>query len=337
MSFAKHIISWQKQHGRHDLPWQINRTPYRVWASEIMLQQTQVATVIGYFNRFMKECPTVHKLAQLPNDKLMLLWEGLGYYSRARNLHKCAKIISTERNGTFPDTLEGLLELPGIGPSTAAAIMALAYHAPDAILDGNVKRVLCRYHGIESDPKDKETLKLLWKHAKEHAKNHDPQTYTQGIMDLGATICKPKKPICSICPVTEHCTAFKNNTTDIIPKKAKPIRKKIKNLYLAMSIKDNTTLLYQRPEKGIWGQLYTPKILETKEELLNQFEEATPLTPYTHILTHMKLNIYPFIVTQSASCGVWANLNSLNLAIPTGVKPALKQLRDFIKQTQSDQ
>jgi len=204
-TFSKKLLTWYNKHGRKNLPWQQNKTPYRVWLSEIMLQQTQVKTVIPYFNNFIKTFPTINKLAKAPLDEILHLWSGLGYYSRARNLHKCASIIVNQHNSKFPTTLDELQQLPGIGRSTAAAILAISMNQPATILDGNVKRVLTRHNAIVGWPGKTEVLSKLWEIAESLTPTTHTADYTQAIMDLGATICTRSKPKCQLCPISKNC------------------------------------------------------------------------------------------------------------------------------------
>lgn len=330
-NITNHVTHWQKQFGRHDLPWQLDPTPYRVWVSEIMLQQTQVKTVIPYYLRFMEHCPDVKDLALLPLDKLMLLWQGLGYYSRARNLHSTANIIYNQ--GYFPDTLEELITLPGIGESTAAAILSLAYNQPHAILDGNVKRIFCRYYGISKPPS--QALKTLWQYAKKNIPS-DPKAYTQGLMDLGATLCTRTNPKCNLCPLIKNCHAYQHQKTNILPVKLKPKPKKEVHLYLLLSYHNGELGLERRPSKGIWAKLYTPTIYNHESEL--PFE-TTPLLPYQHILTHRILHIHPYYTYQHNPKMLYSPIDNLSYAIPTGIKPAILQLEkihanDLLSETQ---
>ncbi|MEM8983520.1 MAG: A/G-specific adenine glycosylase, partial [Pseudomonadota bacterium] len=228
-NFADRLLDWYHEHGRHDLPWQQPRTPYRVWLSEIMLQQTQVSTVIPYFERFTRDYPDVHALAAATEDDVLHRWSGLGYYARARNLLKTAKIVSTDYDGEFPQTVDELVELPGIGRSTAGAIAALGYGVVAPILDGNVKRVLARYHAIDGWPGKTATLQRLWAAAETHTPGAEHiSAYTQAIMDLGATLCTRSKPLCPVCPQETECNAnAEGRVLDYPgkkPKKAKPQR-----------------------------------------------------------------------------------------------------------------
>ena len=221
-SFARRLINWQRQHGRHDLPWQV-KDPYCVWLSEIMLQQTQVATVLDYYPRFLAKFPTVQSLAAAPQDEVLSLWAGLGYYSRARNLHKAAQQVVGQFGGIFPSERKDLETLCGVGRSTAAAISAFAFNRRETILDGNVKRVLCRVFAQDGNPQDKKFENVLWALAESllPSENADMPAYTQGLMDLGATVCKRTKPLCHQCPMADICEARKQNRID------EPARKKL--------------------------------------------------------------------------------------------------------------
>ncbi|MCP8352580.1 A/G-specific adenine glycosylase [Candidatus Synchoanobacter obligatus] len=330
--FATTVITWQKQHGRHSLPWQQNPTPYRVWVSEIMLQQTQVSTAIPYYNNFMDKFPTIGDLARCDTDTLMKYWQGLGYYSRARNLHKAATIIVNEQKGIFPETRAQLVELPGIGRSTAAAIMSLAYNQPDAILDGNVKRVLCRYHGITSDPKATSTMKVLWQKAEDNSPTENARAYTQGMMDLGANICTRTKPSCTYCPLHTSCYAHTHQMTNTIPAKTQRAKPKPKDLYLLLEVRDQKIRLIKRSNTGLWAQLYSPALFESFTELNPDNKVLHPLPRYKHKLTHLTLTIYPFIdLNPSNHEDQWQLLSDITLGLPTGIKPALELLNAYIQ------
>ena len=255
MNFADRIIAWQKQHGRHDLPWQRTRDAYRIWLSEIMLQQTQVATVIPYYQRFIVRFPDVHALASAPVESVMASWAGLGYYSRARNLHRCAQRI-VETNGEFPRSVEQLTRLPGIGRSTAAAIAALAFGERAAILDGNVKRVLARQFGIEGYPGNTLVERVFWHRAESLLPIDSIEAYTQGLMDLGAMICTRSFPDCVACPVSRTCVARNAHTIDKLPT-PRPVRKRPVRAATVLVMHDasGAVLLELRPPSGIWGGL----------------------------------------------------------------------------------
>jgi A/G-specific adenine glycosylase len=297
-SVAAPLLAWFDRAGRKHLPWQQDPTPYRVWVSEIMLQQTQVATVIGYYERFMQRFPDVRALAAAPVDEVLHLWTGLGYYARARNLHHAAQVIVAEHSGELPLTIEAVQALPGIGRSTAGAILALSRSQRHPILDGNVKRVLARYFGIEGFPGEREVEKTLWSLADECTPLERVAHYTQAIMDLGATLCVRSRPLCAACPLTEHCVARIEGRQSALPtprpKKIRPQR----SAYVVLLVRDDgAVLLERRPPTGIWGGLWT----------LPQFDEGaaarawipaggvTALPPYFHSFTHFDLTLHPLV------------------------------------------
>ncbi len=274
--FSERIVAWQRSHGRHDLPWQRSRDAYCIWLSEIMLQQTQVATVVPYYERFIARFADVHSLAEAPIEAVMSAWAGLGYYSRARNLHRCAKLVVAIHGGEFPCSVESLAQLPGIGRSTAAAIAALAFGERAAILDGNVKRVLARHFGIEGYPGSPSVARALWQCADGLLPTNDEiGAYTQGMMDLGATICTRSRPQCTACPIGETCVARREQTVDRLPasrpRKERPIRT---GTVLVLRDLDGTYLLQQRPPAGIWGGLLSLPEFEadaTDEAIVAEF------------------------------------------------------------------
>lgn len=263
-SFSDALLTWFDEHGRHDLPWQVADDPYKVWVSEIMLQQTQVKTVLQYFDRFIERFPTVNDLGTATWDDVAPYWAGLGYYARARNLHKAAAIVASR--GTFPTNLEQWIELPGIGPSTAGALMSLGLRQYGVIMDGNVKRVLSRFFAIEDDLSKPVHEKAMWQLAEKLCptkRNHD---YTQAIMDLGATICTPKKPLCLYCPMQEHCQAHQQGLETELPykKPKKPVPIKSANVLLIKNAEQ--WLWQQRPNSGLWGGLWCLPIVENEHE-----------------------------------------------------------------------
>ena len=295
------LLPWFKKAGRHNLPWQISKNPYSVWISEVMLQQTQVATVIPYYLRFMSRFPTITALAKGDLDEVLALWAGLGYYSRARNLHRTAQIIENDYQSIFPDTLDALIQLPGIGQSTAAAILSLAYEQPHAILDGNVKRVLCRYYGILKAPD--QIKKDLWTLAENNLSQTDPAAYTQAIMDLGALLCVKKNPQCQQCPLSNACLAYKKKLTDQIPVTLPKKKLETRKRYFALILNKQTEFfLIKRPEKGIWGGLWSLIESDTESDLKEKIK-ALPfpthtlkkLPMYKHTFTHFKLELYPIL------------------------------------------
>src|SRR3569623_258683 len=307
--FAATVVDWQKRHGRHALPWQNTDDPYRIWLSEIMLQQTQVAAVIPYYQRFLQRFPDVQTLAAAALEEVMAHWSGLGYYSRARNLHRCAQRVCAEYAGKFPSDPLMKEELPGIGRSTAAAIAAFAYGSRAAILDGNVKRVFCRVFGIDGYPGDKAVEIALWQRAEALLPKQDMEAYTQGLMDLGATVCVRSNPSCASCPLARRCVAYASGRVNELPRR-KP-KKKIPEKHAAMlAIFDcDEVLLERRPNSGIWGGLLSlPELpcdegknalalLPALEALATRFGTVTSceqLPPFTHVFTHYKLHVVPF-------------------------------------------
>ena len=271
--FAHDVVAWQKTHGRNSLPWQNTRDPYRVWLSEIMLQQTQVSTVLDYYARFLARFPTVAELASAQPDEVLALWSGLGYYSRARNLHRCAQDVVALHAGQFPQSAQILQTLPGIGPSTAAAVASFCFSERVAILDGNVKRVLSRVLAFSADLATAKNEKQLWVIANNLLPEKNlPQTmprYTQGVMDLGATIYTSRKPQCLICPVQKICKGFAQGEPEKYPVKTKKLKRSVEHLSLLWAQKpDGSVWLERRSESGIWGGLYCLPVFENQEALM---------------------------------------------------------------------
>ena len=298
--FSAPLMDWFEQFGRHHLPWQNPRTAYRVWVSEVMLQQTQVTTVIPYFNRFMDRFPDVWHLAQASEDEVLAHWSGLGYYSRGRNLHCTAKMVHETYQGRFPDTLETLIQLPGIGPSTAAAIASLAFNQPTAILDGNVKRVLSRFFLVDGTPDTKAVKEALWQLAHACMPQENCASYTQAIMDLGATCCTPKNPNCANCPLRPNCLAFQKNLVLMYPfkkeKKTKPI---VHEQFLLLHRGENHIYLEKNPPTGLWGSLWCLPRLETdqcpetfvREKYTAVVHDIRPILTMKHSFSHFHLHI----------------------------------------------
>jgi A/G-specific adenine glycosylase len=260
-SIAPALLEWHASHGRHDLPWQHDRTPYRVWVSEIMLQQTQVATVLPYYQRFMDRLGSVRALADAPIDDVLHLWTGLGYYARARNLHRAAMRIRDEFGGEFPATFEQVADLPGIGRSTAGAILALSRGERFPILDGNAKRVLSRVFGVQGDLKERVANEKLWKLSDACTPSENVEVYTQAIMDIGATVCTRRKPLCSYCPLAEGCFALRTGRQHEIPAPRKVSAlarvRRSRHVFMLVALRaDNTILLERRPDSGVWGGLW---------------------------------------------------------------------------------
>jgi A/G-specific adenine glycosylase len=323
-SFHELLLDWHDKNGRKDLPWQKNKTAYRVWISEIMLQQTQVKTVIPYFLKFLKKFPTLKSLALAEQDDVLALWTGLGYYSRARNLHKTAIIIYTTLKNRFPNDAEGLIALPGIGRSTAHAILSIVHGQKKAILDGNVKRVLCRFKAFYGSPYDKTLEKKLWLLAESLMPETRTEIYTQAIMDLGATICTRTKPSCQICPLSKSCLALEKNIQHLLPEKKKSKKLPIREAtFIIVQNKQNEVLLEKRPDKGLWGGLW----------VLPQFEDkkALPFKAFRHTFTHFHLDMTIQISKQQDSVATvgsqanWYNLNGLStIGLPKPIADTLK-------------
>ena len=302
--FADALVAWQKQFGRHDLPWQQNKDPYRVWLSEIMLQQTQVATVRDYYQRFLDALPTVEALANAPSEQVMALWAGLGYYSRARNLQKCAMQVMSDWNGEFPRTAKELVRLSGIGPSTAAAIASTCFQERAAILDGNVKRVLARWLEFGADVGDAASVKWLAQVAQRLAesvsRDQDMPAFTQGLMDLGATVCKPKQPECHRCPMTASCKAMATGKQYALPLKRNRVKRQTVRWWVVfVRNREGAWAWSQRPARGIWSGLHTPLIFEdelTLQDWLAQHTHHSEHWPMVkHLLTHRDLFLYPVV------------------------------------------
>ncbi len=298
LQFQTAVLDWFDQHGRHDLPWQQNKTAYRVWVSEIMLQQTQVTTVIPYYERFMARFPDVHALAAAEQDQVLHLWTGLGYYARARNLHKTADIIVNQFNGEFPLDVESLEQLPGIGRSTAGAILSISQNIRAPILDGNVKRVLSRYGAIEGWPGQTAVVNKLWTLTETYTPTERVADYTQAMMDLGATLCTRTKPTCMLCPLTRDCQARKDDTIALYPgKKPKKTLPQKSTWFLILENPQGGLLLQQRPPTGIWGSLWSFIEHESENELTQHCAEQgyraseKQLPPLTHTFSHFQLSI----------------------------------------------
>ncbi|HLW04233.1 MAG TPA: A/G-specific adenine glycosylase [Azoarcus sp.] len=340
--FAARLLEWHVTHGRHDLPWQATRAPYHVWLSEIMLQQTRVETVIPYYRRFLERFPDLDTLAAAPVEDVLALWSGLGYYARARNLHKAARIVIETHNGRFPRQADQIATLPGIGRSTAAAIAAFCFNERGAILDGNVKRVLCRVFGIEGFPGERKVETTLWTLAESLLPEKNIGTYIQAQMDLGATVCTRGRPACERCPFTEQCVAYTTNRVaqfpEPRPKKAVPQRR----VRVAVIEKQGHVLMERRPPSGIWGGLLAlPEIAHDAEmtaEIAHRFGLKTgpcqPLTTLRHVFSHFRLDIEPMhCVAHGATLRAaedrleWLALNALDEAgLPAPVRRILESL-----------
>jgi len=342
-TFSARVIEWQRSHGRHALPWQNTRDPYRVWLSEIMLQQTQVATVLGYYERFLGRFPDVRALAAAGIDEVFALWSGLGYYSRARNLHRCAQAVVAEHGGEFPRSSAALAQLPGIGRSTAAAIAAFCFGERVAILDGNVKRVLTRVLAFDDDLAAQASERRLWEQATQLLPQNGIEAYTQGLMDLGATVCLARSPQCLLCPVRVDCTAAHDGTQERYPVKTRKLKRgRREHVWLWLQWRDELWLA-QRPDSGVWAGLWSLPEFGSAEA----FEAASgdwpgqgePLASFTHVLTHLDWTLHPMrwrlpdrtssarvkAITDSLPTGDWFGLDeALAMGLPAPLRKLLR-------------
>ncbi len=339
--FQHDVLAWFDRFGRKNLPWQTNISPYRVWISEIMLQQTQVSTVIPYFNTFMQHFPAIEDLAAAPVDKVLQLWSGLGYYARARNLHKTAQII-VESGGQFPDQLEQITGLPGIGQSTAGAILSIAFKKSQPILDGNVKRVLARFHAISGWTGDSRVNKELWQLSSIYTPTERVGDYTQAMMDLGATVCTRAKPKCQQCPLQQACVAYQEDKTGVLPtprpKKTLPVKK---SFILQLSNRDQLVYLHKRPPSGIWGGLWSLPEFDSINSLqrwcsqhnIPIFQQER-LPEQRHTFSHYHLDYTPILIktdnpnnfVMEADQALWYKAEQINtLALAAPIKRLLQQ------------
>ncbi len=339
-AFSARLLPWFDQHGRHDLPWQHPRSPYFVWLSEVMLQQTQVATVKGYFTRFVARFPTLPELAAASLDEVLSLWAGLGYYSRARNLHACAKLCVLNHAGTLPAEQAQLQALPGIGRSTAAAILAQAFEQKAAILDGNVKRVLARVTATREWPGLPAVERALWREAEMRLPAARFANYTQALMDLGATVCTARAPKCPLCPVSEGCEALSQMLTSSIPaKRPKKIRPTRLSNWLVVADAQDQVLLMRRPELGIWGGLYCLPEANDAEDFFNQalpLENLVlhaPMPAVRHVFSHFSLIATPVRAFAHAVVGlgepgfIWVNQETMqHFGLPSPIRRLLEQI-----------
>ena len=330
-AFQNQVVSWQKTHGRHQLPWQQAGTPYAVLVSELMLQQTQVATVIPYFQRWMTSFPTIEALAQASNDEVMAHWQGLGYYARARNLHKAAVYI--RELGAFPQNLEALLTVPGVGRYTAGAIMSFAYDSYGPIVDGNVRRLYARYFAIDGVTSSSAVDKKLWALAEALTPTDNCRSFAQGLLDLGATVCKPRQPLCEQCPLASSCQALLQNRVDELPT-AKPKKLvPVKPGHFLWFIKDGHILLHKRPEQGIWASLWSLPQVEAHSPWL---EDAKLHGVFVHQFTHYKLDASVWVLNhavrevQEEFSGSWYHKNDLNkVGLPAPIRSFIEQQFDL--------
>jgi A/G-specific adenine glycosylase len=333
--FPKLLLAWHKKHGRTGLPWQNTRDSYRVWLSEIMLQQTQVITVKEYYARFLMQFPTVAALACAHQDDVLALWAGLGYYSRARNLHACAKAVMNTHGGEFPRSAELLQTLPGIGPSTAAAIASFCFAERVAILDGNVKRVLTRVLGFEKDlaasKNERELLEIATDLLPKRDLVSSMPSYTQAIMDLGATVCTPRQPSCNACPFDQHCIAKAQSRVQDYPVKTKKLKRSSQSLWLLWAQrKDGAVLLEKRPAPGVWAGLYCLPLFDSLEALESSLPARSrgtlrALAPFIHVLTHKDLHLHVMSLENAAALselGAWVD-DWRAVGLPAPVKKLL--------------
>ncbi len=347
-TFSSDVIAWQRVHGRHSLPWQNTRDAYRVWLSEIMLQQTQVAAVLGYYDRFLARFPTVQALAEAPVEDVMAHWSGLGYYTRARNLHACAQRVVRDYGGEFPSDPALLAQLPGIGRSTAAAVSAFSSGTRAAILDGNVKRVFARVFGIDRYPGERRVEEALWRRAEALLPHEGIEAYTQGLMDLGATLCTRGRPDCARCPLRERCVAHATGRTAQLPVRKPKKETPEKRAALLVVIDGGQVLLQQRAASGIWGGLLSlPEVdghlpagdgrpddeaIAKAAAMFGEPDGIEPLLPLVHVFTHYKLHIMPSLVSlaarRDAPAGyAWWDLDKVGeAALPAPVKKLLAEL-----------
>ena len=345
---ATQVVRWQAAHGRNHLPWQNTRDAYRVWLSEIMLQQTQVATVLEYYTRFLARFPDVRQLAAAPQDEVLALWSGLGYYSRARNLHRCAQIVVHQHGGEFPRTVDELAALPGIGRSTAGAIAAFCFGARAPILDANVRRVLTRVLGFGADLADAKNERALWQQAEallpRQDLSHAMPRYTQGLMDLGAGICLPRNPNCLLCPLQEACVARRDGNPQDYPVRTRKLKRSAQAWWLLLR-QDGAGRLWleRRPPTGIWAGLYCPPVYDSRAALdealqLHASCDARDLPAFTHVLTHRDLHLHPVLARDAtpqpnAHCaeqqsGWFAPAQWPALGLPAPVRKLLASLGD---------
>jgi A/G-specific adenine glycosylase len=344
-TFSTRLLAWYDTHGRKTLPWKRKRDAYRIWVSEIMLQQTQVSTVIPYFERFIARFPDVTALARAKLDTVLHLWTGLGYYARARNLHKAAKVIAAQHGGKFPRTLEAVQELPGIGRSTAGAILTLSFKQRHAILDGNVKRVLARYHAIDTPVNERDTEARMWQFAEQHTPAQRVDEYTQAIMDLGATLCRRTKPDCANCPVQRGCGAYKLGRPQDFPVTTRRKQIPVRNVnWLLITDARGRVLMQRRPPTGLWGGLWGfPETTSSDvahwshAQLGLKIEPRAALPAWRHTFSHFHLDITPIparLVNGAAAMEgadtLWYNVRSpLARGVSTPVKKLLDQLSEL--------
>ena len=341
--FADRLLDWFDAHGRKDLPWQTPKDPYRTWVSEIMLQQTQVQTVIPYFQRFMQRFPDVTSLANAAQDDVLARWSGLGYYARARNLHRAAQMVRDEHDGAFPGSFEAVTALPGVGRSTAGAILALSMDQRHAILDGNVKRVLARHEAIEGWPGTTSVARQLWEAAERNTPHERVADYTQAIMDLGATVCTRSKPTCDDCPVAADCRALSSGSVTELPGRKPKKEKPLRTTTMVLACHDGQVYLERRPESGIWGGLWSlPEVNGAaigdwcRERLAREPRELEEWGSLRHSFSHFDLEIRPILVRIEAPLSKVADFadarwHPLDNELPGGVAAPVSTLIEQLK------
>jgi A/G-specific adenine glycosylase len=340
---ASALLDWYARAGRHDLPWQQDRTPYRVWVSEIMLQQTQVATVRPYYRRFLERFPDVTALAGAPLDEVLHLWSGLGYYARARHLHQAALRIRAEHSGELPRDFDALAALPGVGRSTAGAILALACGERRPILDGNVRRVLARCFGVAGEAGQASVTRRLWRLAERCTPAVRVDEYTQAIMDLGATVCLRRRPLCSECPLADQCRARRTGRQHELPAPRRPQARRLRRVHMVLALNgEGQVLLERRPESGVWGGLWCPPEFATataarafvRATLGERCAEPQPLGTVEHAFTHFDLRITPLLVRCAGAAavmeegtGLWYNIRApARIGLPAPITTLLSRL-----------
>ncbi len=345
--FTDSLLKWFDQHGRKHLPWQHPRCAYRIWVSEIMLQQTQVKTVIPYFKRFMEHFPTINALANAPLDSVLALWSGLGYYSRARNLHKTAIIVCKLHDGVFPSDLQALEALPGIGASTAAAIASLGYNRPTAILDGNVKRVLSRYFLIDGQFEKADVKHTYWTIAQACMPNEMCAEYTQAIMDLGALCCTPRSPQCSICPMQSNCLAYAQDKVALYPPKKPKLNLPEKHQLFLILFDKHKIFLEKRPPMGIWGGLWCLPSLELEELPENYvkinhniiIKKPVDLIKLKHTFSHFRLHMHVKSAQISGTVNSIAEINGKWIDVvdlpSLGLAKPIRKIIDYFYESKS--
>jgi len=341
MLFATRIVRWQRKHGRHDLPWQGTRDAYRIWLSEIMLQQTQVATVIPYYERFLARFPDVGALAAAGEDDVLALWSGLGYYARARNLHRAAREVVARFGGRFPTRFEDLVSLPGVGRSTAGAIAAFSAGERRAILDGNVRRVLARHAGIGGSPASAAVLAGYWQEAEARLPAQGIEAYTQGLMDLGADVCTTRRPSCDACPVRVDCVARIEDRIEALPGKRARAAPRRKRIAMLVVVSRGEVLLEKRPASGIWGGLWSLPEIAPGADAARAAKawgitaaRVTPLAPFEHAFTHFTLEVEPLRIDVRRAAPIaaergatWLPLSDLQgAALPSPIRKLLRSI-----------